>query len=150
MICNWDGTPLVKPCNEPYNDDFMTFDQMMGHYVLTEKFALDRYGIDLFEGINDRNSANAQIAVNAFLRQVSNLIYNFIHDFSTYNARQDWLIAHNENLRSIIQQAMGEQLVYMNMNGDLSRSTDREKRALAVDENAKQILINSGICYSGA
>lgn len=63
----------------PYNDDYMIFDELSGHYVLTSKFALDRYGIDLYGEINERNSANAQIAVNAFLRQVSNVIYNFIH-----------------------------------------------------------------------
>lgn len=134
---------------EPYSDDYMTYDEVTGHYVLTSKFALDTYGLDLLEGINDRNAANAQIAVSAFLRRVSNLIYNFIHDYSIYNQRQDFLIAHNANLRAVIQQAMGEQLIYMHINGDLSRSTDKEKRSLAIDDNAKQILINSGICYSG-
>ncbi len=59
------------------------------------------------------------------------------------------MIATNPYFRSVIQEAMGEQLVYMNMVGDLSRSTDKEKRELAIDENAKQILINSGICYAG-
>lgn len=149
MIFNFDGTPLVKSPNEPYSDEYMIFDEMTGHYVLTSKFALDRYGIDLFEGANDRNATNVQLAVSAFLKQVSNMIYNFIHDYSIYNQRQDFLIAHNAQLRAVIQQAMGEQLVYVHTVGDLSRSTDKEKRALAIDENAKQILINSGICYSG-
>lgn len=135
--------------NQPYSDEYMTYDEMTGHYVLTSKYALDVYGLDLFEGANDRNSANVQIAVGSFLKRVSTLIYNFIHDYSVYNERQDFLIAHDPRLRAVIQQAMGEQLVYMHMNGDLSRSSDKEKRELAIDENAKQILINSGICYSG-
>ena len=46
-------------------------------------------------------------------------------------------------------EAMGEQLLYMAQVGDLSRSTDPAKRKLAIDENAKTILINSGICYCG-
>ncbi len=136
-------------CPQPYSDEYMIFDETTGHYVLTSKFALDRYGIDLFEGINDRNSANVQIAVSAFLKQVSNMIYNFIHSYTIYEKRQDLMIATNPHLRSVIQQAMGEQLIYMHEVGDLSRSTDKEKRELAIDENAKQILINSGICYSG-
>lgn len=135
--------------DQPYDDEYMVFDEMTGHYVLTSKYVLDSYGIDLFDCVNDRNSANAQIAANALLKRVSNMVYNFIHDYSIYNERQDYFIAHNDRLRAVIQQAMGEQLVYLQTVGDLSRSTDREKRALAIDENAKQILINSGICYSG-
>lgn len=135
--------------NQPYDDEYMVFDEMTGQYVLTSKYALDTYGIDLFEGINDRNSVNAQIAVSAFLKRVSRLIYNFIHGYSLYDKRQDFLIAHNDHLRSVIQEAMGEQLLYMQEVGDLTRSVDKEERALVIDENAKQILINSGICYSG-
>lgn len=136
-------------CPHPYSDDFMIFDEMTGHYVLTAKFALDRYGLELYESVNERNSTNAQIAVNAILRQVSNLIYNFIHNFSIYNKRQDCIIATDPRMRKVIMEAMGEQLLYMSQVGDLSRSTDPEKRKLAIDETAKEILINSGICYSG-
>ena len=35
-------------CPQPYSDEYMTYDEMTGHYVLTSKYALDRYGIDLF------------------------------------------------------------------------------------------------------
>ena len=141
--------PNNNCCPKPYSDEYMIFDEMTGHYVLTSKFALDRYGIDLFEGINDRNSANLQIAVSALLKRVSTLVYNFIHSFTIHDRRQDFMIATNPYLRSVIQDAMGEQLVYMHMKGDLSRSTDKEKRELAIDESVKDILINSGICYSG-
>ena len=149
MDQNFGGEPQCNECPQPYSDDYMIFDEMTGRYILTAKYALDRYGIDLLGTINERNSANAQIAVDAFLRQVSNVIYNFIHSYTMYEARQDWVIAHNPRMRAVIQQAMGEQLIYMNMVGDLSRSTDRDKRALAIDENAKLLLINSGICYAG-
>lgn len=138
-----------NPCPQPYSDDFMIFDEQTGHYVLTEKYPLDKYGLDLYNGANDRNSTNQQLAVQAFLKQCSNVIYNFIHDYSVYNERQDYIIATNPHMRKIIMQAMGEQLLYMSQVGDLSRSADPEKRRLAIDENAKQILINSGICYSG-
>lgn len=143
--------PNCQPCSEckPYNDDYMTFDELTGQYVLTEKFALDRYGLELQEDANERNATNQQIATQAILRQVSNIIYSFFHAFSIYNKRQDNIIATNPNMRNVIMRAMGEQLMYMAQVGDLSRSTDVEKRKLAVDENAKNILINSGICYSG-
>lgn len=137
-------------CNRPYNDEYMVFDEVTGHYVLTAKFALDRYGLDLYENVNDRNSTNAQIAVSAILRQVSNIIYNFVHQYSVHNKRQDYILATVPSMRNIIMEAMGEQLLYMSQVGDLSRSTDPEKRKLAVDENARRILIDSGICYCGA
>lgn len=142
------GQPL-NTCPKPYDDDYMTFDKLTGHYVLTEKYALEQYGLDLYEDVNDRNSTNAQLAVGAILKQVSRLIYNFIHGFSIYNDRQDHIIATSPRMRKVIMDAMGNQLLYMSQVGDLSRSTNAEKRKLAIDENAKSILINSGICYCG-
>lgn len=139
-----------KQCTiQPYDDDYMTYDEMTGHYVLTPQFALERYGLELQEDVNERNSTNQQIAVQAILRQVSNMVYGFMHSMSAHNAAQDCLIAHTKKYRNVIQAAMGEQLLYMSQVGDLSRSTDPEKRKLAIDENAKRILINSGICYGG-
>lgn len=148
MIYKLDGNPYTEQ-NKPYDDDYMTYDELTGHYVLTPRFALERYGLELQEDVNERNSVNQQIAVQAILRQVSNIIYNFIHGFSVHNKRQDYIIATNPHMRHVIMQAMGEQLLYMSQVGDLSRSTDPEKRKLAVDENAQNILINSGICYCG-
>lgn len=148
MNYNFNGEPL-NACNHPYDDDYMTFDKITGHYVLTEKYALEEYGIDLYTDANDRNSTNAQLAVKAILKQVSRLIYNFIHEFSIYNQRQDFIIATSPHMRKVIMDAMGNQLLYMRQKGDLSRSTDSEKRKLAIDESAKTILINSGICYCG-
>lgn len=149
MYYNFDGTPLIQTCIQPYDDDFMTFDSETRRYVLTEKYAFEKLGLDLYEDVNDRNSINAQIAVSRILKQCSNMIYNFVYDFSIYNNRQDYLIATVPKMRKIIMEAMGEQLLYMAQVGDLSRSTDPAKRKLAIDENAKTILINSGICYCG-
>lgn len=148
MVYDFNGNPLNN-CPQPYDDDYMTFDKITGHYVLTEKYALEEYGLDLYTDANDRNSTNAQLAVKAILKQVSNLIYNFIHGFSIYNKRQDYIIATAPHMRKVIMDAMGNQLLYMSQVGDLSRSTDAEKRNLAIDENAKSILVNSGICYCG-
>lgn len=148
MNNDFNGTPR-KECPHPYSDDFMIFDEETGHYILTEKYAFERLGLELYEDVNDRNNVNQQIAVSAILRQCSNLIYNFIHQFSVYNKRQDCIIATSPRMRKIIMDAMGEQLLYMSQVGDLSRSTDIEKRKLAIDENAKTMLINSGICYGG-
>lgn len=126
---------------EPYSDDYMIFDERTGHYVLTEQYAYEVLGIELNEEVNGRGSANDQIAVGRILKQVSLMIYNYIHSFSVYNDYQDCVIASCESARKMIMDAMGEQLLYMAQVGDLSRSTDAEKRNMAIDETAKQILL---------
>lgn len=147
---------MAQNITYPYNDDFMIFDEELGQYVLTEKYAFEKLGLSLFESANERNSPNAQIAVKRILVQCSNMIYNYIHQFSFYNRRQDYWIATLPSARRMIMRSMGEQLLYMSMVGDLSRSTDIEKRRFAIDENAKRILEQTlpeiGVCiiYGGA
>ncbi|MCX4384281.1 MAG: hypothetical protein OSJ39_00610 [Clostridia bacterium] len=148
MINEFDGAPREE-CPHPYSDDYMIFDERTGHYILTEKYAFEQLGLELYEDVNDRNSANQQTAVNAILRRCSTLIYNFIHQCSAHDRRQDYIIATSPIMRQIIMEAMGEQLYYMSQVGDLSRSTDPEKRKRAIDKGAAEMLINSGICYSG-
>lgn len=126
--------------NYPYSDQYMTFDVATNRYILTEDYALEQLGINLSERVNERNSENAQIAVKRILRTVSNQIYNYIHLHCVNDMLRDVVIAKVPSARAIVQEAMGEQLVYMAMKGDLSRSTDKDKRALYIDENAKNIL----------
>jgi hypothetical protein len=141
--------------NQPYNDDFMIYDEQLGQYVLTEKYAFEKLGLSLFDNANDRNAPNVQIAVKRILVQCSNMIYNYIHQFSFYNQRQDYWIATLPSARKMIMRAMGEQLLYMSMVGDLSRSTDPQKRNFSIDENAKRVLeqtlpeIRKSILYGG-
>ena len=123
----------------PYDDDFMIFDEVSNHYVLTAKCAAQRLGLQLEDAVNERNATNKQIALNRVFKQVSNLIYSYIHKFNYRTDLQDRIIALVPSARIIIQEAMEEQLLYMSMKGDLSRSTDIEKRELAVDETAKEI-----------
>lgn len=139
----------------PYSDDYMTFDESTNRYVLTSKYALEQFGIDLLETVNDRNAVNQQIAVNGILKQVSNQIYNYIHKYNVCTDIQDLIIAKIPSARNIIKEAMSEQFLYVSMKGYLSRSTDKEKRMLAIDENAKgeleRLLPELGICilYTG-
>ena len=139
----------------PYNDDYMVFDSTSNQYILTEKYALEQLGLNLAEMVNERNAINQQIAVNRILKTVSNQIYNFIHRHCFNDHLRDSVIAIMPSARHIIKGAMGEQLVYMAMKGDLSRSTDPVKRQYDIDENAKAILLKTipevGYCllYTG-
>ena len=128
---------------QPYSDEYLEYDERTGHYILTAKNLLDNYGINLTAGIKD--NANG---VKGVLRQVSTTIYNFIHKHNVDTYRQDWIIAHTESGRSIIERAMCQQFLYMQKVGYLSRSTDLSKRTIAVDNDAIAIL-EEPICEFG-
>lgn len=139
----------------PFSDEFMTFDEVSNQYILTSACVQKRLGLSLSENVNERNAVNQQIAELRILRQVSNLIYSYIHKFNIRTDLQDYIIEKVPSARIMIQQAMEEQLLYMSMKGDLSRSTDKEKRELAIDETAKEICarvlpeLGISILYTG-
>lgn len=133
----------------PYSDDFMTFDELTGHYVLTEKAIMERCAIDIRARLSDNKTLNPEIVINKICRTVSDMIYTFIHSFSIHEKRQDWMIATNSHLRSVIQRAMEYQAEYLLANGDLYMSVDNNEIGKEIHRMSQQILIDSGICYSG-
>lgn len=136
---------------EPYTDQYMTFDETTHHYVLTPKDATDNLGVNL----EDELKTDVLNVLGNFLKQISNHCYNWIHQFNRANSLQDWYIAHTEQGRDIIKRAMEQQLLYVLMNGDLSKSADERERANWFDIQAKEILneeiieIGVPITYTG-
>lgn len=139
----------------PHDDENMIFDELLNQYVLTEKGALNLAGINLSVRVNTRKNTNSNATIRVILEQVSMQIYGFIHQHCVDNSLQDRVIAKCPSARPIIQRAMLNQLLYYLQVGNLSRSTDKEKRALAIDETAKKILlkpimeIGHSLCYVG-
>lgn len=139
----------------PYNDEYMIFDEKTNRYVLTEKYVNERLYIDLQSRVNVRNAINAQGMIQRLLSQCSTMVYGFIHNYNFNNQKQDFFIAKVPSMRDKIMRAMGEQFVYLCTNGDLSRSTDENKRRFAIDENCKAILneyipeLGFSILYAG-
>ena len=125
----------------PYNDAYMVFDSSSNQYILTQTYALEQLGIDLSSMVNERNAINQQVAVSRILKMVSNQIYNFIHSHCFNTHLRDSVIALCPSARDVIKNALSEQLIYVVMKGDLSRSTDINIRQLAIDENAKAFLM---------
>lgn len=123
----------------PYDDEYMVYEQDLGMYVLTEKAAEQR-GISLSARIRSRGAVNPEVAVRSVLVEVSTMIYLYLHDHVFNTDLQDRVIAKCPSVRPIMQKALTEQLLYYLQVGNLSRSTDVEKRKLAIDENAKSIL----------
>lgn len=134
---------------KPYSDDYMTFDELTGHYVLTEKAIVEKCAIDLRARFSNNQTINADIVINKLCRTTSDQIYEFIHQYSIHNNRQDFLIATVPRLRATIQRAMEYQLEYILGNGDIFMSLDGADSGKEIHKQSKDILINSGICYSG-
>ena len=123
----------------PYSDELMTYDAVTKRYILTE-YALSSNGMTIRERLSRKRGTPVSEIINRLTRRISELVYNYIHQFNVANNAQDELIAKSETLRDIIYRAMVAQAEYLLMNGDLSRSVDREKRAVAIDFSAKDIL----------
>lgn len=123
----------------PYDDDFMRFDELSCRYVLTEK-ALISIGMDVRSMIQTQGGADPTPVINRACTRTSELIYGYIHSFSTNNAAQDRAIATIPAFRGIIYRALIQQAEYYFLNGDLSRSPDVAQRSLAIDESAKETL----------
>lgn len=120
----------------PLVDEYLTYDYATHRYVLTEKDVLENLAIDL----NADFRPDVKNSVEKFLKQVSTLVYGYIHSFSVNNLMQDFIIAKTEMGRKFIKEAMEQQLIYMLEVGDLSRSPDMNKRALWFDDNARRTL----------
>ncbi len=135
----------------PLSDDFMIYDYTTHHYVLTEEDVMTNLGINLAARMNNEN------AVSALLRQISRQVYSHIHAY-TYQgcgAIKEYIIATTEKGRQVIKEAMEQQLIYVLAVGDLSRSTDPNKRVLSFDRTAELVLLETipelgtSILYTG-
>jgi hypothetical protein len=139
---------------QPYSDELMRYDELTNMYYLTEQ-ALVRRGIDLRTRLSMTNSPSPEYVINGLLITVSELIYNYIHSFSQYNAKQDEIINRVEQARSIVYKALLQQAVYMLKVGNLTLSVDENVRRHAIDSSAIATLsttiteVGASILYQG-
>lgn len=139
---------------EPYTDELMWWDEATQKYYLTEQ-SLIREGIDVRGRLALTKTENATYVINGFLKRVTSVVYGYIHKFNTRNDVQDYFIAVIPSLREKIRLALTYQALFIWMNGDWTLSPEREKRELAIDPVAIDILdekareINNPITYQG-
>lgn len=130
----------------PYSDDYLFYNEINGHYELTEKALIEQVGVNLRARMSETATVNPDTAIKSFTCTVSDMIYQFIHEHNVDNARQDCLIATVPELRHIIQKAMEYQALYVLNVGNLYLSTKPEERAVAIDYLAQSILGNVVPC----
>lgn len=154
MNHNFNGEPL-NACHHPYDDDYMTFDKITGHYVLTEKAIVDKCGVDIRARLLDTSTVNPETLISVLVTTVSDMVYEYIHQFSIYNDYQDKIIATIPSMRNIILRAMAYQAHHVMFVGNLYNSTDLNEQKTAINQLCKDILsktipeLGRSILYGG-
>lgn len=130
----------------------MRFDEMSNMFILTnEDFTMRGYNLEARLAATQATDATAQI--NGFFITVSEIVYEYIHDFNIANSLQDRILEKLESAQKILYRALMAQAVYMYQNGDLSLSVDEADKA--VSPRAKRELevtipeIGRAIVYTG-
>ena len=119
----------------------LEFDPVLRMFILTEE-EMRKAGVDIQSRLGVVGNTNKDAVIKQFLKQVSFLIYSKIR----HNA---YLCDNNTIAQALLKEALIEQAIYVLANGDLSKSTDPQLRAIAiapaVDTILSQPIGNSGI-----
>ena len=132
----------------------MIFDGDRGQYILTEE-ALRREGIFMRERLAVTRSPSPENTINGMLKNVSDMIYDYIHNCNVNNDAQDNIIANCKEARDIIERAMTKQAIYYLFNGNLNMAIEDNVRNKAISPEAINALnktireIGSSILYTG-
>lgn len=129
---------------EPYTDNALEYDSGNGRYYATES-AIELCGTDILSRIP---AANIRRNI---IRTATRQVYTFIHKYQDArgNTTQDWYLAHTQEFRKMLEEALPLQATYLIAVGYTGYSLKQEERAQQLDDNVKDIILNSGICYSG-
>lgn len=133
--------------NFPYSDEYLYYDTVSHRYILTENYVMAKFSKTLI--------SKYKSSLPLILDRVSALVYGYIHEHND-SLMQDYIIAKTQGGRDIIREAMSNQFTYMCIVGDLSMSSDNNKRANYIDITAKNSLlktipeIGTTILYTGS
>lgn len=128
--------------------DYITYNPITHKMVLTQAYA-QKLDPDIINSLQDPND------INTLLEEVSDDIYDYVHEHSVYNEAQDIILSQTEGGRRVIMEAMKKQLLYVSAVGDTSLFLDPTKRSFWISEKAKRVLLQTipeiGCCiiYTG-
>ena len=142
----------------PYDDEYMTYDYLLHRYVLTDKAVLDILG----ENLNVILVNAEPVTKTAFLKKVSNTVYEYILSASQSPDYIEYLMAKDGNLREMIRDMLISQVEYMLANGsvdsysginmakgqyiDLDKIRNGRQVSLSVEQKSNAILPGYGHC----
>ena len=105
----------------PYSDADMQYNFETHRYTLTEDCVRRELNMDLTLTLNTRGLIDKSAAAFNFLNQISRDVYNYIFSTNVNNALQEYLAAKHPNARRALKEAMLEQVLYVQINGDLTK-----------------------------
>lgn len=104
----------------PFTDDNMLYNYDKHRYILTEEFCSNELNVNIADVLNSAGTADKANNAEKFLDRVSKIIYNYIYRINAFHNETERRLALDAALRPSIQEAMGEQVLWMLNNGDLS------------------------------
>ena len=142
----------------PYDDEYMIYNYRMHRYVLTDKAVFDILGENLNVILVDAEP----VTKNAFLKKVSNTLYEYILSASQSPDYIEYIMAKDGSLREMIQDMLISQVEYMLANGavdsysginmakghyiDLDKIRNGRQVSLTVEQKSNAILPGYGHC----
>lgn len=102
--------------NYPYDDEYMKYDYRMHKYVITDKAVMDLLGENLNTILVDPEPTTK----NAFLREVSGSVYDYILSASQSPDYIEYILAKDGSLRQTIQDMLISQVKYTFINSTLA------------------------------
>ena len=131
--------------------------------IITAQDVYNTLNIDLAAKLQCKNAANETTVVEHFLDKAQGYLFDFInlyrYRYVDYENIDDCLAPH---ARKVLERAMLYQVEYMLKNRDSSnlggivmtssgvQTIDRNLRMIdRIAPNAEQLLLTSGLCYSG-
>lgn len=128
---------MTYPQNNPYNDEYMTYDERAHKYRLTPFAVREFLAVDLSDRLNARGMTDKAAAPVAFLRVISDEIYAYIYSCNVNNLVQEFLAAKHPAARNILMEAMLAQVTYTLLNGDISALSGVDiRKGMVMDRNA--------------
>ena len=124
-------------------DNDLVFDEKRKRYYLTEDYVYNELGTDLASVLIDDLDTNVSTLTKRKIKYACDMLYSFIDEnafdkTATYNAFME-----NEDIHNALKEALGLQLYYFALNGDVSNDVD-VKVENAVSKRAIQVLNGAG------
>ena len=99
----------------PYNDEYMEYDYRSHRYILTSKAVSDILG----ENLDTIMANNDPITRNAFLRETSDSVYEYILSASQSPDYIEYILAKDGSMRQTVQEMLVSQVKYSLINSSI-------------------------------
>lgn len=124
-------------------DNDLIFDEKRQRYYLTEDYVYNELGTDLASILIDDFDTNVSTLTKRKIKYACDMLYTFIDENAFDKAATYEAFKENEDIHNALKEALGLQLYYFALNGDVSNDIDVNV-VNAVSKRAIQVLNGAG------